>query len=70
MPKDIGEPQGTLMQRTIALMQGKDLIRLSVDADVNYHWLKKFAKGQVDNPSVNRVQRLYEFLSGTKLELV
>jgi len=70
MPKDMGEPQGTLMQRTIALMQGKDLIRLSVDANVNYFWLKKFSKGQVDNPSVNRVQRLYEYLSRAKLELV
>ncbi len=69
MPKDMGEPQGTLMQRTVALVQGRDLIRLSVDINMNYYWLKKFAKGQVDNPSVNRVQRLYEYLSGAKLDL-
>jgi hypothetical protein len=30
-------------------------------------WLRKFSSGEIRNPSVDRVQSLYEFLSKKKL---
>lgn len=34
------------------------------DGEVEYDWLKKFAAGDVKDPSVNRVQRLHDYLVG------
>ncbi len=33
-------------------------------------WLDKFCSGQTKNPSANRMQILYDFLSKTKLEVL
>lgn len=33
------------------------------------NWLSKFATGKIRNPSVNRVQRLYEYLSTRTLDV-
>lgn len=33
------------------------------------HWIEKFAQGKIKNPGVQNVQKLYEFLTGQKLEL-
>jgi hypothetical protein len=34
---------------------------------ITVSWLETFASGRLINPSVNRIQPLYEFLSGKKL---
>lgn len=66
--KVFDEPQ-SLMHRTQQLLIHHKLSCLDVykETGINYHWLKKFENGDFNNPSVNRVQSLYEFLSGKKL---
>lgn len=33
-------------------------------SDITYFWLRKFSSGQVKDPSVNRVEELYVYLTG------
>lgn len=60
---------GTLMQETLALIEksGKSLPQLYRETGVPFYWLKKFVSGEFTNPSVNRVQFLYEHLSGKRI---
>lgn len=37
--------------------------------DIKKSWLAQFATGNIKEPSANTIQKLYEFLSGKKLEL-
>jgi len=57
----------SLMRRTGLLLDGVDLIKISAETDISFYWLKKFASGRFRNPSVNRVQYLYEHLTKTPL---
>lgn len=41
--------------------------QLSVDSNIPFYWLQKFAAGSFAAPNVNRVQYLYEFLTGAPL---
>ncbi len=41
--------------------------QLALDLGVPFYWLKSFIHGVADSPSVNRVQYIYEKLSGSKL---
>lgn len=61
--------QGSLMERTKELLRGRDLLVVYKETDISYYWLRKFLDGKVLNPSVNRVQHLYEYLSGEKIAL-
>lgn len=61
------ERSGSLMQKTIELCRphkAKDLEQLT---GVPWHWLHQFKRGKINDPSVNRVQHIYETLTGTKL---
>lgn len=58
---------GELMEATIALLKGQDLLKVYTDTRISFYWLRKFAAGIYRNPSVNRVQYLYEHLTGTKI---
>lgn len=58
---------GSLMRRTSDLLREKDLLKVYAETNISFYWLRKFASGSFRNPSVNRVQYLYEHLSGTKL---
>lgn len=42
-------------------------VKLAEEAGVPYFWLRKFTKGEIPDPGVNRVQRLYETLTGQSL---
>ena len=57
----------SLMQATGLLLEGADLIKVSAETSISFYWLKKFATGQFRNPSVNRVQYLYEHLTKNPL---
>jgi len=57
----------SLMRATGLLLEGVDLVNLSAETAISFYWLKKFASGQFRNPSVNRVQYLYEYLTKTPL---
>ena len=60
---------GDLMSTTHGLLKESGLKPQDVFAQCGlpFYWVKKFGRGEFENPSVNRVQFLYEFLTGTKL---
>lgn len=61
----------SLHARTLALLKKSPhtLPTIYKETGLPYYWLKKFAGSKIADPSVNRVQRLYEYLSGTKLNV-
>lgn len=63
------EKPGTLLSRTRALLHKdtRSLVEIHSAAGVPFYWLKKFSSGEIREPSVNRVQKLYEHLTQTKL---
>lgn len=63
--------KGSLYSRTLDLLKqsGVPLPEIYKETHLPYYWLKKFSSGEIRDPSVNRVQRLYEFLAGRKLEV-
>jgi hypothetical protein len=62
---------GSLMAETAKLLKesGKAPQDIYAETGLPFHWVKKFATGEFENPSVNRVQFLYEYLSGNALLL-
>lgn len=57
----------SLMVETTKLIKTANLIKISFETGIPFYWLRKFKEGAYLNPSVNRVQCLYEHLSNTKL---
>ena len=58
---------GSLMAATQHLLKDRDLLSIYKDTHLPYHWLVKFKAGTYKNPSVNRVQYLYEYLTSKPL---
>lgn len=69
MPKQICDDAQTLIKQTIILVNAEPRgpLAVSIKTGVPYYWLRKFSSEKIANPSVNRVQYLYEKLSGNKL---
>ncbi len=65
--------QQSLLEKTRELLntrldnEDEALIAICYETGFAYHWVRKLGLGQFKNPSVNRVQFLYEYLTGTKL---
>lgn len=61
----------TLHSKTFELLKKskETLINIHSDTGISYYWLLKFKTGAVRDPSVNRVQKLYEYLTNTKLKV-
>lgn len=61
----------SLFDRTCALLSATDkpLPEVARDTGLPVSWLKKLKYGKIDDPSVNRIQRLYEFLSGSQIKV-
>jgi len=57
----------TLMMKTVELLQKRDLFEVYSETKISFYWLRKFVALDFKNPSVNRVQYLYEHLTGTEL---
>ena len=64
----------TLMERTRRLLRncGKSLPTVHAElhnrgSSITFYWLRKFHAGDVDDPSVNRVEELYVYLTGKPL---
>ena len=62
----------SLMQRTHRLLRQSDKSIADIAAElygseVTFYWLRKFSAGIIKDPSVNKVQVLYEYLTGTKI---
>lgn len=62
---------GTLFIRTRELLldEQRSLIEISEQSGIPFYWLKSFRRGESVGPSVNRVQHLYEFLTGSALRV-
>lgn len=67
--EDVDNVNGSLVERTIELLNKTELTLPEVyrETGVPFYWLRKFKQRDVIFPSANRVQVLYEFLSGKKL---
>lgn len=61
----------SLFDRTCGLLKSSDkpLPEIACDTGLPVSWLKKLKYGKIDDPSVNRIQRLYEFLSGSQIKV-
>ena len=62
---------GTLMLKTHALLKSdpRNISDISIDTGVSFFWLQRFSAMSMKNPSVNRVQYLYEQLTNTILKI-
>lgn len=65
--------QQPLLARTVQLLQDRPedltILKIQEATGLPFHWLTKMAANQIPNPSVNRVQRLYEYLAGKPIRL-
>jgi transcriptional regulator with XRE-family HTH domain len=54
-----------LLNRTNELVSKSRLSQKDIaeGAGVGVHWFKKFAQGQIPSPGVDKVQRVFDFLS-------
>lgn len=71
MTKHSSVTQGSLHAQTLALLRETELslIEVSNATGLPFYWLQKFHYTDVKDPSVNRVQLLYEFLNSKKLQV-
>lgn len=62
---------GTLVTRTreLLLQDERDLLTIHKETGVPFYWLRKFTQknNTINNPSANRIQYLYEHLTGAPL---
>lgn len=59
----------SLHLRTLELLHAtsESLLDVHKESKLPYYWLRKFSSGEISDPSVNRVQALYEYLTGQNL---
>ena len=57
--QDFDQP-GALMERTRTALIERGPFRAHEETRIPFYWLRTFAAGGFKNPSVNRVQYLYE----------
>lgn len=55
--------------RQLLIADKRSLMEISLESQIPYHWLKSFRYEAVKDPSVNRVEQLYTFLSGQPLRI-
>ena len=67
MKTETFDQPGSLMLETQRMLKEQDLLTVYSETGISFDWLRKFSSGEFKNPSVNRVQRLYEFLKGEPL---
>ena len=60
---------GTLLTHTLSLLRQRkcSIEKLSHQLDMPVSWLNMLERGEMKAPGVNRIQYLYEKLSGKKL---
>lgn len=44
-------------------------LKIAADTGLSIHWINQFAMQRDHEPGVNKVQTLYEYLAGKKLEV-
>lgn len=70
MKKYDDNEQSTLLQATVKLLEKSEKRPHEIFAETGlpFHWIQSLMKGKTPNPSVNRVQYLYEYLTNQKLD--
>jgi len=53
--------------RRLVKQDPRTYLQLYEETGISPYWIERFANGAFKNPSVNRVQRLYEALTGKPL---
>lgn len=43
--------------------------KITEETRLTFYWLSRFRRNEFPNPSVNKVQKLYEYLTGEKLPI-
>lgn len=67
LKEGVFDQPGTLMTRTLELFKERNTLDVYEATRLPWYWLNQFKSGKVKNPSVNRVQFLFEYLSGEKI---
>lgn len=58
----------SLYEETIKLLNnGADISQVAVKTNLQYDWVNKLKRGDIKDPSVNKVQAVYEYLTGRPL---
>jgi hypothetical protein len=67
----ITDTESTLLEETQRLLQETDkpLLEIYRETGLNFYWLRKMASRSIPEPGVNKVQKLYEYLTQTKLSV-
>lgn len=70
MSTDFDQP-GSLHLRVMKYLKEdkRSLIEIHADSKLPFYWLKTLITGTIKNPSLNRMQALYEYYSGKPLNL-
>ena len=57
----------SLLDRTKKLLDARgdemSLRQIAVETGINEHWLRSFSAGRADNPGVQRLEKLHNFLA-------
>lgn len=71
MPASLHKMTQSLTEATRQLVKTKaaeiTFQKLAANLDVSIDWLSKFANGRIESPAADRIQFIYETLSGSKL---
>lgn len=59
----------TLFEKTVQLLREtkKTQKQIAEETGLGYWWITTLSQGKVQDATVNKVQKLYEYLSGKKL---
>jgi hypothetical protein len=68
--EDGADTPGSLLARTVTMLKEQERSYLHIYNETGLHpnWLSRLAVGAIKDPSVNRIQALYEYLAGAELE--
>lgn len=66
MKKNI--PPGNLLPRALELAKGASLEELYEKTRLPISWLRKFRGGQIESPSVQRVERVIVAMTGREIK--
>lgn len=73
VPKGECFMQTKLRDKTLELLikssERIKLVSIANDTGLEVRWLNLFKKGEIREPSVNKIETLYEHLSGKKLKI-
>lgn len=68
---DVEVVECSLLKRTRALIaeSGKTHMQICIATGLQVNWISGISSGRIRDPSVNRIQKLYEYLTGNKLAI-